>query len=314
MYGFLITAAGENMLARASAGEPLKLTGVTVGKGVVESAEAAKALTGLVEQVAAATSTEPVVAGGQLSMLVEYRNDMNGGLEQGFDLTEFGIFAQVGDDEAALLYYGGLGDRPQPVQAFSQGLDIHRFPVAIAVTEEVAVTLGYPAGAFVTHEELGPPADAAVRAHNEDLEAHEAAGFFRAVDEEMADPIPVDADTLQGYTPEDFRPSTWVPTAGEVGAAVLVAPVTVTVDAAAWTGSGPWEQTVSVAGVTAEDEHLFIGPVTPADRTAVEAVTKAYNCITPMNGDAETVDGGVKLTCYKEKPEVSFQITIKGVR
>ncbi|MEL4861034.1 hypothetical protein AAEU42_07285 [Pseudoflavonifractor phocaeensis] len=160
----------------------------------------------------------------------------------------------------------------------------------------------------------GGTADAAVQAHNEDLNAHAAAGFFRAVDEEMADPVPVDADMLQGHTPADFRPVTWVPTAEDVGAAILVAPVTVTVDVAAWTGSGPWEQTVSVAGVTAEDEHLFIGPVTPADRTAVEAVTKAYNCITPMNGDAETVDGGVKLTCYKEKPEVSFQITIKGVR
>lgn len=311
MYGFLITAAGENMLARASAGEPLKLTGVTVGKGVVERAEAAKALTGLVEQVAAATSTEPVVAGGQLSMLVEYRNDMNGGLDQGFDLTEFGIFAQVGDDEAALLYYGGLGDRPQPVQAFSQGLDIHRFPVAIAVTEEVAVTLGYPAGAFVTHEELGPPADAAVQAHNEDLEAHAAAGFFRAVDEEAAEPAPVDADLLQGHAAADFRLATWMPTAGDVGAAVLVAPVTVTVDVAAWSGSGPWEQTVSVAGVTAEDEHIGVFPVDTADADARKLYEKAYGC---LSCEAETVAGGIVLTCRDAKPEISFQVKIKGVR
>ena len=31
---------------------------------------------------------------------------------------------------------------------------MHRFPVAIAVTGEVSVTLGYPAGAFVTAEQL----------------------------------------------------------------------------------------------------------------------------------------------------------------
>ena len=160
----------------------------------------------------------------------------------------------------------------------------------------------------------GGAADAAVKAHDAAVDVHAAAGFFRAVDGEAAEPVPVDADLLQGHPAADFRPATWMPTAQDVGAASLVAPVTVTVDVAAWTGSGPWEQTVSVAGVTAEDEHLFIGPVTPADRTAVDAVAKAYNCITPMNGDAETVNGGVKLTCYKEKPEVSFQITIKGVR
>ena len=157
----------------------------------------------------------------------------------------------------------------------------------------------------------GGAADAAVRAHNEDLGAHEAAGFFRAVDEEMADPIPVDADTLQGHTPADFRPSTWVPTAGDVGAAVLVAPVTVTVDVAAWTGSGPWEQTVSVAGVTAEDEHIGVFPVDLTDADARKLYEKAYGCLAC---EAETVAGGVKLTCRDAKPEISFQVKIKGVR
>ncbi|MFR2332691.1 MAG: hypothetical protein ACLS63_07125 [Flavonifractor plautii] len=43
MYGFIITIAGEGLLARASAGEGLTITEVWVGKGTVESAEAAKA-------------------------------------------------------------------------------------------------------------------------------------------------------------------------------------------------------------------------------------------------------------------------------
>ena len=80
MYGFIITTAGEGLLARASAGEALTITEVWVGKGTVESAAAAKALTALLDPVAQATSTQPEVAGGQLSMLVEYRNDMGGGL------------------------------------------------------------------------------------------------------------------------------------------------------------------------------------------------------------------------------------------
>lgn len=115
MYGFIITTAGEGLLARASAGEGLTLTEVWVGKGAVESAGAAKALTALLDPVAKATSTTPAVAGGQISMLVEYRNDMGGGLEEGFTLSEFGVMAKVGDDAPTLLYYAALGDGPSPV-------------------------------------------------------------------------------------------------------------------------------------------------------------------------------------------------------
>ena len=154
MYGFIITTAGEGLLARAAAGEGLTLTEVWVGKGAVESAGAAKALTALLDPVAKATSTTPAVAGGQISMLVEYRNDMGGGLEEGFTLSEFGVMAKVGDDAPTLLYYAALGDRAQPVPPIAEGLDVHRFPVAVGVTGEVAVTLEYPAGGWVTREEL----------------------------------------------------------------------------------------------------------------------------------------------------------------
>ena len=154
MYGFIITTAGEGLLARASAGEGLTITEVWVGKGTVESAAAAKALTALLDPVAKATSTRPAVAGGQISMLVEYRNDMGGGLEEGFALSEFGVMAKVGDDAPTLLYYAALGDRAQPVPPIAEGLDVHRFPVAIGVTGEVEVSLEYPAGVWVTHEEL----------------------------------------------------------------------------------------------------------------------------------------------------------------
>ncbi len=154
MYGFIITTAGEGLLARASAGEGLTLTEVWVGKGAVESAGAAKALTALLDPVAKATSTKPAVAGGQISMLVEYRNDMGGGLEEGFTLSEFGVMAKVGEDAPTLLYYAALGDRAQPVPPIAEGLDVHRFPVAIGVTGEVEVSLEYPAGVWVTHEEL----------------------------------------------------------------------------------------------------------------------------------------------------------------
>lgn len=149
MKGFVITTAGETMLARAAAGETLTITQVAVGKGVVASLEAAKALTALVDQVALGTSSAATAAGSQVSMTVEYRNDMGGGLETGFTLSEFGIFASAGDDAAQLLYYASLGDDAAPVQPISDGLDVHRYPVAIAVTGDVTVTLAYPPGGFV---------------------------------------------------------------------------------------------------------------------------------------------------------------------
>lgn len=179
MYGFVITTAGEAMLARAAAGEKLVLDAVMVGRGVVESAAAAKGLSALIDPVAAATSTAPAVSGNQISVTVEYRNDLNGGLEAGFALSEFGISAHVGDDPAALLYYGSLGDAPQPVKPISEGLDVHRFPVAIAVTGEVSIALEYPAGGFLTKADLGDlnfdpagSAEQAVDSHDRDKASH----------------------------------------------------------------------------------------------------------------------------------------------
>lgn len=154
MHGFVIPNTGKTMLARAAAGEVLQLTGVAVGQGVVETKTAAVALTALVDQVAEATSTTPAVSGEQITMIVEYRNDMNGGLTTGFRLSEVGVFAQISDEVPALLYYIALGDMAHAVQALEEGLDIHRFPLAIAVTDEVTVTLGYPANAFLTADDL----------------------------------------------------------------------------------------------------------------------------------------------------------------
>lgn len=157
LTGFIITTAGEGMLAHASAGDTLTITGVQVGSGAVQDETAAKALTALIAPEQVATSSGPIVADGQVQMLVEYRNDLNGGLEAGFTLAEFGIFAKIGDEQPALLFYAALGEGAQPVQPIADGLDVHRFPVAWTVTDGVSVTLSYPPGAFVSANEKGVP-------------------------------------------------------------------------------------------------------------------------------------------------------------
>lgn len=94
-------------------------------------------------------------------------------------------------------------------------------------------------------------------------------------------------------------------------AAVSFGPVVVTVAVGSWSGSGPWTQTVSVAGVTAADNGIGVYPVDVADDDARGLYNDAYGCLA---AEAETVAGGIKLTCREKKPETSFQIKVQGVR
>lgn len=156
-YCFFVTAAGRRLAAKLLAGETLKITRVMVGKGQMETSKEILALTDLKEPVALATSTVPVVSAETetVSFIVEYRNDMNDGLKTGFWLSEFGIFADDPDVGEVMIYYATLGDYPQYVTAYRQGMiDVRRYPVSITISPDVEVTLEYPASAFMTAEDV----------------------------------------------------------------------------------------------------------------------------------------------------------------
>ena len=153
-YGFVITEMGKNLLAKLGTGEQLKITRIMVGKGEIAEGQNPADFTDLVQPVAQATSTLPLVKENTLSFIVEYRNDLNGGLEEGFWLKEFGVFAQDGENEI-LLYYATLGDFPQYVQAYINGVvNIKRYPVTIAVSDKTEVVVSYNVLAFVTEERM----------------------------------------------------------------------------------------------------------------------------------------------------------------
>ena len=153
-YGFVITEMGKNLLAKLGTGEQLKITRIMVGKGEIAEGQNPADFTDLVQPVAQATSTLPLVKENTLSFIVEYRNDLNGGLEEGFWLKEFGVFAQDGENEI-LLYYATLGDFPQYVQAYINGVvNIKRYPVTIAVSDKTEVVVTYNVLAFVTEERI----------------------------------------------------------------------------------------------------------------------------------------------------------------
>lgn len=155
VYGFTVTTAGEALLAQAAgSGQALVITGTQVGSGAVENAAAAKALTALLSPQQAGTYSTPQINGGQISLIVEYRNNLNGGLTSGFSLNEFGIFARVGAGQATLLAYGSLGDSPAAVHPIADGLETYRYPVAMAFSGDLEVTVEDPSGAFVTDDAL----------------------------------------------------------------------------------------------------------------------------------------------------------------
>ncbi len=153
--GFTITKQGWHLLAKLLAGDKLEISKIMVGSGKVPEGVNPGEITELVRPVALATSTVPQVEDKQVSFIVEYRSDLNGGLAEGFWLNEFGVYANDPDEGEVLLYYATMGDYPQYVAAYNgQAVDVRRYPVVIALSECYNVELKPPAGAWVTFEEL----------------------------------------------------------------------------------------------------------------------------------------------------------------
>ena len=188
-YGFVITEAGNNLLAKMVAGDKLTITKVVMDKGTAESAEAARKLTAPIDPGPNGTSTVPTVEGAAVNILVEYRSDLNGGLQEGFWIGGFAVFGKVENGAETMIYYGSLGEQKQYVSAYVEGTapDVRRYPVSITVTAGVEVDVSYPAEAWMTAEDvadyfngtLKPDLEAGlddlIDKHNKDPNAHNGA-------------------------------------------------------------------------------------------------------------------------------------------
>ena len=160
-YGIVLTKRGRELISKVLAtNKPLTLSGVMVGSGQCPDDVFPGELTSLVEPVAAGTSTVPSYSGDTIRMTVEYRSDLNGGLDHGFWLREFGIMAKdpapdEGEDDDVMLVYGCLGDYPQYVSAYSDGrIDTRRFPICIVIGEGANVVIDFSPEAFMTAEDV----------------------------------------------------------------------------------------------------------------------------------------------------------------
>ena len=200
-YGCTIPRRGRELIAKILAAKmPLKISRIMMGQGVCPDEVFPGDLEDLVEPVAAGTSNEPTYDGDTVHMTVEYRSDLNGGLDHGFWIREFGVFAQDEDGSEVMLYYGVLGDYPQWVSAYSTtGLDVRRYPISITIGEGAEVIIDYSPEAFMTAEDVGAyctsvmlpaflvQAQAQIDAHNTDPQAHPAIkADFNAMDARMS--------------------------------------------------------------------------------------------------------------------------------
>ncbi len=188
LFGICITKQGLRLLAKLHAGDTLEITRVMVGGGKVPEGTNPKDFTDLVSPIARATSTEPVAVENSVTFTVEYRSDLNGGLDRNILVNEYGIFALDPQDGEILLYYANLGDYPEPVWAYWDHGPIcsRRYPVSITVADGVDTVLGYIASAYMTAEDVKvyctstilpmflEEADRRIAAHDASGDAHPA--------------------------------------------------------------------------------------------------------------------------------------------
>lgn len=155
-YGCTVTKAGRELIAKLLAtSTPLTISEVKVGSGKCPDDVFPSDLTSLVEPVATGTSTVPTYDGETLSMVLEYRSDMNGGLKKGFWLNEFSVQAENPDGDPVMLFYGTLGDYPMWVGAYKNGaIDVRRFPITITIGEGVEPVITYTPQAFMTASDV----------------------------------------------------------------------------------------------------------------------------------------------------------------
>lgn len=200
-YGCTIPRRGRELIAKILAAKtPLTISRIMMGQGVCPDDVFPGDLEDLIEPVAAGTSNEPTYDGDTVHMTVEYRSDLNGGLDHGFWIREFGVFAKDETGAEVMLYYGVLGDYPQWVSAYSTtGLDVRRYPISITIGEGAEVIIDYSPEAFMTAEDVGAyctstmlptflvKSQEQIDAHNTDPQAHPAIkADFNAMDARMS--------------------------------------------------------------------------------------------------------------------------------
>ena len=201
LRGLVIPQKGLALLAKLHSGSTLEITRVMIGDGQVPDTGNLRDLEDLVAPIAQAASTKPVTVGTTTSFVVQYRNDLNGGLDRDININEYGVFANDPDEGEILLYYANLGPyyEPVPARRANEPVTAREYPVSIGIAEGTEVILGYMASAYMTAEDVDVyctatllpqllgQASALIDAHNASTEAHQyIQGIISDLDSRLA--------------------------------------------------------------------------------------------------------------------------------
>ena len=122
--------------------------------------------TELVAPFVQGTSTTPIYQGNTLSLVVEYRSDLDKTIKEAFWLNEFGIMMADPDVGSILAIYGTLGDYPDSVLPYEEGQEItvRDYPISVTVSGAEKVIIEYSASAYITSEDAAALINAAISA------------------------------------------------------------------------------------------------------------------------------------------------------
>lgn len=167
LRGLALTTAGRRLCAKlAATSQPLIITRVLFGAGKMPDGSTNNDLiarTELVAPLAEGTCTTPVYENDALSMVVQFRSDLNGGLKETVWLNEYGVYAND-DGKDVLLLYGNLGDYPDSVLAFKDGtLTVRDYPISVVIGAAADVTISFPASSYLTSQDANDLLDACMR-------------------------------------------------------------------------------------------------------------------------------------------------------
>lgn len=153
-YRGYMTRDGYAIQAKLFAdGGDFVITRVAIGSGKPAEDDDPSLFTGLVQELAPATSTKVRRAGCEVAFAVEFRSELATDLTKPAQINELGVFAIGVDGEPVLAVYADLSDCPDTAVPLEYGGCVRRWPINITVGPDATVSLAYPAGAWMTHEE-----------------------------------------------------------------------------------------------------------------------------------------------------------------
>lgn len=119
-----ITNSGQTMLARSLNGETLSFTGIKIGTGILPESTDLLGLTALINpclsistiKVYRPSDRNPGLASNQIVIQAQYNNQT---FTEAKAITEYGIYAKIGEEEEKLYAYINASELPDNIAAYS---------------------------------------------------------------------------------------------------------------------------------------------------------------------------------------------------